>query len=114
MNLFAFRKQLDALILPLVSGIAKLPLSANQWTLIGVLVGCLCSYFLSKGFLGLGFAALVIRGLCDHLDGYVARNKNDRSTFGAILDDTADRWILGVITVVGVCIYRSTTRMHWH
>ena len=39
MNLFAFRKHLDQVLHPLVSALAKLPLHANTWTMLGALIG---------------------------------------------------------------------------
>ena len=38
-NLFAFRKNLDRMIHPLVSALARLPLHANTWTMFGALLG---------------------------------------------------------------------------
>lgn len=35
MNLFAIRKHLDVVLHPIVSALARLPLHANAWTLLG-------------------------------------------------------------------------------
>jgi phosphatidylglycerophosphate synthase len=44
---------------------------------------------------------LLVRGLVDHVDGYKARNFNQRSTFGAVMDDVCDRWVLGIMYAGG-------------
>lgn len=103
MNLFAIRKPVDRILHPLVSTIARLPIHATQWTGIGALVGAACGVFLYYGYFWAGWALLLIRGLIDHIDGFRARNYNQRSTFGAIMDDVVDRWTLG-IAYAGGCI----------
>jgi phosphatidylglycerophosphate synthase len=111
MNLFALRKQLDKILHPLISRIAKLPIHANQWTLLGACVGLACGVALLYGHLWLGLALLLVRGLIDHIDGFVARNCGQRSTFGAIMDDVSDRWVLGIM-YAGGCLYLSGSYPH--
>jgi phosphatidylglycerophosphate synthase len=106
MNLFALRKQLDKILHPLVSTITKLPLHANHWTLLGAFVGLACSLFFLYGMWWPGLGLLLGRGLIDHVDGYKARNFNQRSTFGAVMDDVTDRWVLGII-YAGACVQLS-------
>jgi hypothetical protein len=83
MNLFALRKQLDRLLHPVVNALARLPIHANAWTLLGALIGLVGGvvFFYGQWWLGLGL--LIVRGLVDHVDGFKARNFNQRSTFGA-------------------------------
>jgi phosphatidylglycerophosphate synthase len=111
MNLFAFRKNIDRVLHPIVSSIARLPLHANHWTLIGALIGLGSGAALLFGYLWVGFAALLVRGLVDHIDGFKARNYDQRSTFGAVMDDTADRWVLGVM-LAGGCLWLAPTYPH--
>ncbi|MBL4633145.1 MAG: CDP-alcohol phosphatidyltransferase family protein [Kofleriaceae bacterium] len=106
MNLFALRKQLDKVLYPIVSRIAKLPLHANDWTLLGAFVGLFCGLLFLYGLWWPGLALLVARGLIDHIDGFVARNFDQRSTFGAVMDDVTDRWVLGII-YAGACVNLS-------
>ena len=103
MNLFAVRKQLDKVLHPVISRIAALPLHANHWTLLGAIVGLACAVMFVYREWGIGFVLLVIRGMLDHIDGYKARTFNQRSTFGAVMDDVCDRWVLGLI-YAGGCI----------
>ncbi|MFH0899789.1 MAG: CDP-alcohol phosphatidyltransferase family protein [Pseudomonadota bacterium] len=97
MNLFAVRKQADKVFHPLVSTLGRLPLSANAWTLAGTILGVLCAIVLYCGWWKSGVLLLLLRGLLDHVDGYVARSRHQSSIFGAIGDDVSDRWILGLI-----------------
>ena len=111
MNLFAIRKQLDKVLHPFVSNIAKLPLHANHWTLLGAFVGLACSILFLYGMWWPGLGLLLARGLIDHIDGYVARNFDQRSTFGAVMDDVTDRWVLGII-YAGACLNLSLDYPH--
>ena len=106
MNLFALRKQLDRVLYPIVSQISKLPLHANHWTLLGAFVGLACAIFFLYGLWWPGLALLLFRGLIDHIDGFKARNFDQRSTFGAVMDDVTDRWVLGII-YAGACLNLS-------
>jgi phosphatidylglycerophosphate synthase len=111
MNLFAFRKTLDRLIHPVVSALAKLPLHANVWTLLGAVVGLVAGWMFLKAMWWPGFVLLLVRGLVDHIDGYKARNFNQRSTFGAVMDDVCDRWVLGIM-YAGGCLNLSFDYPH--
>ena len=101
MNLFAFRKTVDRALRPIVSALARLPLHANVWTLLGALIGLAGGAVLFFGHWWTGFVLLVARGLVDHVDGFKARNFNQRSTFGAVMDDVCDRWVLGIMYAAG-------------
>ena len=111
MNLFAVRKQLDRLLYPFVSRVARLPIHANSWTLLGAFVGVGVGALFLYGKWWPGLALLVVRGLIDNIDGYVARSRDQRSTFGAVMDDTADRWVLGIM-YAGGCLNLSTDYPH--
>jgi phosphatidylglycerophosphate synthase len=111
MNLFAFRKHIDRVLHPFVSALAKLPLHANVWTLLGAAIGLVCGAMLFYGIWWPGFVLLFVRGLVDHIDGFKARNFNQRTTFGAVMDDVADRWVLGIM-YAGGCLYLSEEYPH--
>ena len=111
MNLFAIRKHLDRVLNPVVSRIARLPLHANHWTLLGAFVGLACAIMFLYGRWWPGLALLIARGLIDNIDGFVARSRNQRSTFGAVMDDITDRWVLGII-YGGACLYLSRDYPH--
>lgn len=111
MNLFAIRKQVDRILHPIISRLARLPLHANHWTLLGAFVGLACGVAFLYTRFWLGLVLLLLRGLIDHIDGYVARNRNQRSTFGAVMDDVSDRWVLGIM-YAGGCLALSSDYPH--
>ncbi|HRC56755.1 MAG: CDP-alcohol phosphatidyltransferase family protein [Myxococcales bacterium] len=111
MNLFAIRKNVDKVLHPVVHALALLPLHANTWTLVGAMIGLAGGAVFYYGMWWAGFALLLIRGLVDHVDGYKARNFGQRSTFGAVMDDVADRWVLGVM-YAGGCIHLAKDYPH--
>ena len=111
MNLFAFRKHIDRLIHPIVAALAKLPIHANAWTAFGAVLGLVGGWMFYKAMWWPGFVVLVARGLVDHIDGYKARNFNQRSTFGAVMDDVCDRWVLGIM-YAGGCLNLSFDYPH--
>src|ERR1051325_9737473 len=104
MNLFAFRKQLDRVLHPVVNAMAKLPLHANVWTGLGAAMGLVGGVVFFYGYWWLGLVLLLVRRLVDHIDGYKARNLNQRTPFGAGMDDVCDRWVLGIMSAGGCLI----------
>jgi phosphatidylglycerophosphate synthase len=111
MNLFAIRKYVDRILHPIVSSLAKLPLHANAWTLFGALIGLVGGAVFYYGHWWPGLVLLLVRGLVDHIDGFKARNFNQRSTFGAVMDDVCDRWVLGIM-YAGGCLHLSNDYPH--
>ncbi len=111
MNLFAFRKNIDRLIHPVVAALARLPIHANTWTALGAVMGLVGGWMFYRAMWWPGFVMLVGRGLVDHIDGYKARNFNQRSTFGAVMDDVCDRWVLGIM-YAGGCLNLSFDYPH--
>src|SRR5215831_13206365 len=111
MNLFAVRKYVDRALNPIVSALARLPLHANVWTLLGAVMGLVGGYVFYQGWWWLGLVLLLSRGLVDHVDGFKARNFNQRTTFGAVMDDVCDRWVLGIM-YAGGCLNLSNDYPH--
>ena len=111
MNLFAIRKYVDRVLLPIVSAMAKLPLHANVWTMLGAVMGLVGGVVFFYGQWWPGLVLLLLRGLVDHVDGFKARNFNQRTTFGAVMDDVSDRWVLGIM-YAGGCLNLSYDYPH--
>lgn len=111
MNLFVIRKHLDRVLHPLLTAVGRLPIHANQWTLIGATMGLIGGVVFFYGYWWVGLALLLLRGLVDHFDGFVARTRNQRSTFGAVMDDVCDRWTLGIM-YAGGCVNISYDYPH--
>jgi len=80
------------LLSPIVKLAMKLNLSPNAITLIGLIITLLASYFYAKGYFRIAGLILLLAGLCDAVDGEVARKANKVSKFGAFFDSTIDRF----------------------
>lgn len=80
------------LIAPLVRLFTRWGVSPNSLTAAGVLITFLAAvaFFLQNPRWG-GFLVL-IGGLCDSIDGSLARNSGRASRFGALLDSSVDRY----------------------
>ena len=81
MNLFAIRKHVDVVLHPIVANLAKLPLHANQWTLIGAIVGLIGGVVFFYGYWWAGFALLIGRGLIDHIELFADDDQADSRNF---------------------------------
>jgi CDP-diacylglycerol--glycerol-3-phosphate 3-phosphatidyltransferase len=91
-NLASFRKAIaESISKPIVNVISKTPLTPNIITWIGfiIIIGAgaliITDYWLAAGIL------VLVAGLCDMLDGALARATSKMTRFGAILDSTLDR-----------------------
>lgn len=80
------------LLSPVVKMAIKLNLSPNAVTLVGLIITLLASYFYAKGSFRIAGLILLLAGLCDAIDGEVARKANKVSKFGAFFDSTIDRF----------------------
>ena len=102
-----WKERSRAIFLPLARWLAKRGVKPDHLTYIGLGLSLLAALLLGRGdFLG---AALVIAlsGLCDILDGDIARETGAVSTFGAFLDSTLDRIGEGAL-FAGVANYYYT------
>jgi archaetidylinositol phosphate synthase len=80
----------------------KIRIDPNIITIIGLLVSVLAAYQFSQQDLLGGGLLILLSGFFDVIDGAVARNHSRQTTFGGILDSTADRFsdafiIIGII-----------------
>ncbi|HYO96506.1 MAG TPA: CDP-alcohol phosphatidyltransferase family protein [Polyangiaceae bacterium] len=85
-------------------GIGRLGVSANALTYASLAfagVSCLAAV---RGYFFLAAAAMVVGGLCDALDGIVARSTGTVSRYGALLDSTVDR-VTDMLPLLGVALF---------
>lgn len=82
-----FRNLLD----PLVSIISYMGVSPVAITIIGILISLFGAFLVAGGKLFGGAVALAVSGLCDIMDGSLARKEEKVTLFGAFLDSTGDR-----------------------
>ena len=95
-----------ALAVRLAPRLAAIGLSANRLTALALLLSALSGAAIATGHLGWAAALLAVSGLCDVLDGMVARSTNSASPFGALLDSVVDRFadllpFAGLVVLVG-------------
>jgi CDP-diacylglycerol--glycerol-3-phosphate 3-phosphatidyltransferase len=73
-------------------------------TLLGLLLNVVAAGIIASGSLRLGGVMLLFAGLFDMVDGALARVRNQKTTFGAFLDSTLDRYSEGII-LLGVVLF---------
>ena len=76
---------------PVARLLARLGLSPNAVTLLGLLGAVASAILLSIGAFAAGGAVLLLAAVFDMFDGALARATGRESRFGALLDSTADR-----------------------
>lgn len=87
-----------AAISPLGAWLARLGVTANSVTAVGVGAALVAAYGFLTGNAAVAFGALLFSGLMDMLDGAVARAGGRQGTpFGAALDSTLDRYGEGLV-----------------
>jgi CDP-diacylglycerol---glycerol-3-phosphate 3-phosphatidyltransferase len=83
---------------------ARLGITPNTLTLLGLLLSILTALVISQGFLLAGGLLVLFAGIFDMFDGAMARVRNAASTFGAFLDSTLDRYSESII-LFGLLFY---------
>jgi CDP-diacylglycerol--glycerol-3-phosphate 3-phosphatidyltransferase len=92
------------LLNPVVAITTKLKIHPNTFTVWGLIITSLSSYFFIVSEVTLGGFLVLIGGICDILDGKLARNSGKVSRFGALFDSSIDRYS-EVIMFFGVATY---------
>ena len=80
-----------AVLSPVVSALARAGLKADHLTWLGLVLGVAAGLAFFDGRSRLGAILLALGGVCDILDGELARKSGISSRFGAFLDSTLDR-----------------------
>jgi archaetidylinositol phosphate synthase len=76
---------------------SKLPLSANEWTLLSLVPVLVAVWFLVQGQFLLAAGLFLLSAFMDLIDGSVARVTGTASKKGAYLDTVVDRYVEGLI-----------------
>jgi len=71
----------------------RLGLRADAITWLSVVLGLIAGVLAGFGYLGFSAWALALSGLCDGLDGAIARHSGTASPAGAVLDSALDRYV---------------------
>jgi CDP-diacylglycerol--glycerol-3-phosphate 3-phosphatidyltransferase len=73
----------------------------------GLLCGLLSGVLVGSGRLGLGGWAITLAGVCDVLDGRLARARGEASAYGKFIDSTLDRFVEAFAFLGFVHYYRD-------
>ena len=81
-----------AVLRPLAQLFIRLGFRPDWLTLMGLVMNLGATAAFAKGYLRWGAGIMLLAGLCDILDGQVAREGRKETKFGALLDSTTDRY----------------------
>jgi len=91
MNKRDFKNYSRRILNPVVSVLTSLSVPPVLVSLFGLVLALYGALLVARGSLALGGVFLLLSGLCDVLDGDLARRRGLASRFGAFLDSTLDR-----------------------
>lgn len=80
------------LLRPFINFLVKAKVTPNSVTIFGFIITFVASYIYSKGDFRWAGVILLFAGLCDVIDGDLARRANRVTKFGAFFDSTIDRF----------------------
>jgi CDP-diacylglycerol--glycerol-3-phosphate 3-phosphatidyltransferase len=80
------------LLTPLISIFAKWNFNPNAFTFAGVFITALAAAAFLMGYIRLGGIFVLLGGLCDTIDGNLARSASKATRFGALFDSAVDRY----------------------
>jgi len=103
-----------AAVAPLVGLLASLGVRPDHVTVAGFLLSVLSGLAFYLGHPVRGAAVLLLAGLCDVLDGELARRNEVVSSFGAFLDSTLDRLSEAVVLLGLAAFYATNLKGSWH
>jgi CDP-diacylglycerol---glycerol-3-phosphate 3-phosphatidyltransferase len=103
------RKIVDKGVKPVGNGLARLGVTPDLLTGLGLVMGVATAFAIGRGHLLLGFFLLVASALPDLFDGAVAKASKSSSLRGAFFDSTADR-ITDALLLGGVGWYLQATK----
>lgn len=76
---------------PIAAILARTGIGPNAVTSLSLLLSIAAAYLIASGHFRSGGFLILVSGLCDLLDGALARATRKTTAFGAILDSTVDR-----------------------
>ena len=97
---------------PIVTVLARMGVSPDALTVLGMLFHILFAWLIAGGRIQLAGVAIFFLIPMDALDGALARKIGRKGNFGAFLDSTLDR-IAEIILYVGYLIYFSNQGETW-
>jgi len=77
---------------PVIEFVVHFNVHPNFFTVLGLIVSIIGAYFFAKHNLRVGAIYILLGGLCDIIDGKVARKTGLSTKFGALFDSSLDRY----------------------
>ena len=95
----SLRKRYERATIPIGKALAKLRITPTAMTVLSIIIAISSLYyFYNRDLLG-ALIMIIVSGVCDILDGAIARATNEASSFGTLLDNTADRIVEGILMI---------------
>ena len=76
---------------------SKIPLSANNWTVLSIITAFITAFFIINNNFFFAATFFAITAILDVIDGAVARHKKSASPKGAYIDTITDRYVEFII-----------------
>lgn len=89
---------------PFIDMLVKTGINPNTFTVWGLIISSIGALFIAIGQVRLGGVFILLGGLCDILDGKVARKSHKVTKFGALFDSSLDRYA-EIFMFLGVAIF---------
>ncbi len=89
---------------PFIELIVKFNVHPNHFTILGLFVSLIGAIFYAKHDIRLGGLFILLGGLCDMIDGKVARKTGLSTKFGALFDSSLDRYA-ELFMFLGTAVY---------
>ena len=80
------------LLMPLIKILTRWGINPNSFTIAGLIITSMAAVAFIMGHLRLGGFLILLGGLCDTIDGSLARFANKATHFGAMFDSAVDRY----------------------
>lgn len=96
---------------PLAGLILRMGFSPDALTLLGLILSIFAGFYVARGSFAAAALLLFLGGLCDVLDGSMARRSGRSSNRGAFLDSTLDRLAEIAVFMGLVFLYRDRVAM---
>ena len=93
---------------PVGTGLEKAGISADQLTVLGLVLSAACAVAVARGWLFVGWCLLAASAIPDVLDGAVAKASGTASPRGAFFDSVVDR-VSDTLVLGGLAWYLAST-----
>ncbi len=107
-----FKNKKETLLVPVGSFLLRNGFTANQFTFLGVWFSLCFFVLIVSQSVFLAVTVLILAGVCDFLDGAIARSANEESNLGKFLDSTSDR-LSDILILLGLTVYVYYTSSQW-